>query len=112
MSNIYGSESYIVGESKNQKLYDSPNNTTAIYSPAPSKLYATAYSRALDYFMTGGNEKKVVFFNATSKANTMVQSITVLGDILSADFTNDGKYLIVGCADSSAYIFQQFCMSC
>ena len=62
--------------------------------------------------MFGGGEKKVVLFNATNKNNTMVQSMTVTGNILSSDFTNDGKYLVAGCDDKLAVIYTQYCMQC
>lgn len=112
VSNIYGSLNYIVTENNNKRLYDSPSNTTVVYSAGSKTLLTTAYAKTLDYFITGGNDKKVLFFNATGRNNTLIQSIAVYGDVVSSDFSNDGKYVIVGCTDNQGYIFQQFCLSC
>lgn len=112
VSNIYGSLNYIVAENNNKRLYDSPLNTTIIYSAGSKTLLTTAYARTLDYFVTGGNEKKVFFFNATGRNNSLIQSVAVYGEVVSSDFSNDGQYVIFGCTDNTGYIFQQFCLSC
>lgn len=62
--------------------------------------------------MLGGNDKAVLIFNATNKNNSLVQSMAVTGNILSSDFSDDGRYLAVGCDNNLVVIYRQFCIQC
>lgn len=113
VSNRYTTVDYIVSENGNKKGWASFDSSNAVYTAPPSKtVETTSYARTLDYFMFGGNDKKVLLYNATNKNNSLAQSMTVTGSILSSDFTHDGKYLVVGADDNIATIYSQFCVQC
>lgn len=62
--------------------------------------------------MIGGNNKEIMIYNATTKNNTLVQSIAISGNILSSDFSDDGKFLVVGADDDKWHLYSFFCAQC
>lgn len=110
VSNRYTTVDYIASENTNKKGWASFDNVNAVYITTPAKtIETTSYARTLDYFMYGGAEKKVVIYNATNKNNSLAQSFSVSGNILSSDFTNNGQYLAVGADDNIVSIYSLSC---
>lgn len=97
-------------ENTGKKAWASFDNASPLLSVAPKTLETSSYAKTIDYFMIGGNDKKVLIFNATGKNNSLVQSIAVTGNILSSDFSDDGRNLAVGCDDNLVMIYGQFCI--
>lgn len=106
----YTTYDFTVADGGGKKGWYSPDNTTPIYN-VNKNTDTTSFARSLDYFMLGGTDKKVNFYNATTKA--LIQTISVSGNIMSSDFTTDGKYLVVGDDNPTVYVFAQICnMDC
>jgi hypothetical protein len=90
LAHRYTTYDYVAGEDNTKKGFASFDNSNAIYNVASKKVDTAAYSRTLDYFIFGGNQQIVHFYNATNKNNTIVQSVSLACNIMSSDFTDNG----------------------
>jgi WD40 repeat protein len=96
---------FIVGIDSSTSIYYT--NGTVINSSVGA--LACAYSQTLDFFATGGTNKNLTIFNATS--NTSDSAYVLSNKIQSMDFSNDGVFLAVGVSDGSINILTQNCNS-
>lgn len=102
----YTTYDFTVADGGGKKGWHSPDNSNPIYN-VNKNTDTTSYARSLDYFMFGGADKKVNIYNATSK--NLVQVMPTVGNIMSSDFTTDGRYLVVGDDSSNVYVYTQIC---
>ena len=90
LAHRYTTYDYVAGEDNTKKGWASFDNSNVIYNVPSKKVDTAAYSRILDYFILGGSQQVVQFYNATNKNNTIVQSVSLAWNIMSSDFTDNG----------------------
>lgn len=71
-----------------------------------------SYSRTNDFFIFGGSDGLLTFFNGTSNNNTLVGKYTIGANVTSSDFSDDGYYLVVGLVNGVVNIYTQNCLPC
>ena len=68
-----------------------------------------SYSKgSYDYFIIGGNDFLDIF-NATNKVNTRIERLPMTSEIITSDFSDDGKVFAIASNSKQLQVYHLIC---